>query len=76
MVSLCRNPAPLETFMEALFSSFLLVALGEIGDKTQLLSLALILKFRKPWPILAGVVVATLLNHCLLYTSPSPRDRG
>ncbi|MED5387610.1 MAG: TMEM165/GDT1 family protein [Pseudomonadota bacterium] len=49
--------------MEALFSSFLLVALGEIGDKTQLLSLALILKFRKPWPILAGVVVATLLNH-------------
>ncbi|MCG8438128.1 MAG: TMEM165/GDT1 family protein [Pseudomonadales bacterium] len=49
--------------MEALFSSLLLVALGEIGDKTQLLSLALILKFRKPWPILAGVVVATLLNH-------------
>lgn len=49
--------------MEALLSSFLLVALGEIGDKTQLLSLALILKFRKPWPILAGVVIATLLNH-------------
>ncbi|MEQ3635254.1 MAG: TMEM165/GDT1 family protein [Thalassolituus sp.] len=49
--------------MEALFSAFVLVALGEIGDKTQLLSLALILKFRKPWPILAGVVVATLLNH-------------
>ena len=40
------NPAPLEPFMEALLSSFLLVALGEIGDKTQLLSLALILKFR------------------------------
>lgn len=49
--------------MEATLSSFLLVALGEIGDKTQLLSLALILKFRKPWPILAGVVIATLLNH-------------
>ena len=49
--------------MEALLSSFLLVGLGEIGDKTQLLSLALILKFRKPWPILAGVLVATLLNH-------------
>jgi len=63
VVSLCRNPAPLETFMEALLSSFLLVGLGEIGDKTQLLSLALILKFRKPWPILAGVLVATLLNH-------------
>ena len=49
--------------MEATLSAFLLVALGEIGDKTQLLSLALILKFRKPWPILAGVVIATLLNH-------------
>lgn len=49
--------------MEATLSSFLLVALGEIGDKTQLLSLALILKFRRPWPILAGVVIATLLNH-------------
>ncbi|MDX1803771.1 MAG: TMEM165/GDT1 family protein [Alcanivorax sp.] len=51
--------------MDALLSAFVLVALGEIGDKTQLLSLALILKYRKPWPILAGVVIATLVNHGL-----------
>ena len=51
--------------MDAFVSSTLLVALGEIGDKTQLLSLALVCRFRKPWPILAGVVVATLVNHGL-----------
>lgn len=49
--------------MDAFLSSTLLVALGEIGDKTQLLSLALVVRYRKPWPILAGVVVATLINH-------------
>lgn len=51
--------------MDAFLSSTLLVALGEIGDKTQLLSLALVVRYRKPWPILAGVVVATLINHGL-----------
>ena len=51
--------------MDALFSSFSLVALGEIGDKTQLLTLALILRYRRPWPILAGIVFATLVNHGL-----------
>ncbi|MBL7251018.1 TMEM165/GDT1 family protein [Alloalcanivorax sp. C16-2] len=49
--------------MDAFFTSTLLVALGEIGDKTQLLSLALVVRYRKPWPILAGVIVATLINH-------------
>ncbi|HEX5676673.1 MAG TPA: TMEM165/GDT1 family protein [Alcanivorax sp.] len=49
--------------MDAFLSSTLLVALGEIGDKTQLLSLALVCRFRKPWPILAGIVIATLINH-------------
>lgn len=49
--------------MDAFLSSTLLVALGEIGDKTQLLSLALVVRYRKPWPILAGVIVATLVNH-------------
>ena len=49
--------------MDAFLSSTLLVAIGEIGDKTQLLSLALVCRFRKPWPILAGVIVATLVNH-------------
>jgi len=41
------------------------VALGEIGDKTQLLALMLSARFRKPLPIIAGIVVATLANHAL-----------
>jgi putative Ca2+/H+ antiporter (TMEM165/GDT1 family) len=41
------------------------VALAEIGDKTQLLALLLALRFRKPLPIIAGILVATLLNHSL-----------
>lgn len=41
------------------------VALAEIGDKTQLLSLVLAAKFRKPWPICAGILVATLVNHAI-----------
>ncbi len=45
--------------------SFLLVFLSEMGDKTQLLSLALVTKFKRPWTILAGVLVATVLNHGL-----------
>jgi Ca2+/H+ antiporter, TMEM165/GDT1 family len=39
------------------------VALGEMGDKTQLLALVLAARFRKPLPIIAGIFVATLLNH-------------
>ena len=39
------------------------VALAEIGDKTQLLALLLAARFRRPWPIIAGILVATLLNH-------------
>jgi putative Ca2+/H+ antiporter (TMEM165/GDT1 family) len=41
------------------------VALAEIGDKTQLLALLLAARFRKPWPIIAGMLVSTLLNHAL-----------
>ena len=51
--------------MEALLVSIGLVALAEIGDKTQLLSLALAAKYRRPLPILSGIAVATLLNHAL-----------
>jgi putative Ca2+/H+ antiporter (TMEM165/GDT1 family) len=51
--------------METFFNSFLLVFSGEMGDKTQLLSLVLASKYRKPWTILSGVFVATLLNHGL-----------
>ena len=49
--------------MEALLTSTLSVAIAEIGDKTQLLALLLICRFRKPWPIIAGMLAATLLNH-------------
>ena len=41
------------------------VALAEIGDKTQLLALLLAARFRKPWPIVWGILTATLLNHAL-----------
>jgi Ca2+/H+ antiporter, TMEM165/GDT1 family len=41
------------------------VALAEIGDKTQLLALLLAARFRRPFPIIAGIFVATLLNHAL-----------
>ena len=49
--------------MDALIASFSLVALGEIGDKTQLLAFALACRYRVHWPILAGITVATLANH-------------
>ncbi|OFZ28283.1 MAG: hypothetical protein A2622_04060 [Bdellovibrionales bacterium RIFCSPHIGHO2_01_FULL_40_29] len=51
--------------MDAVFNSFLLVFISEMGDKTQLLALVLAAKFRKPWPIMAGILVATILNHAL-----------
>jgi putative Ca2+/H+ antiporter (TMEM165/GDT1 family) len=51
--------------MEAFFVSTGIVALAEMGDKTQLLSLVLAARFRKPWPIVLGIFVATLLNHAL-----------
>ncbi len=49
--------------MEALFVSTGVVALAEIGDKTQLLALLLAARFRKPVPIILGILVATLANH-------------
>jgi putative Ca2+/H+ antiporter (TMEM165/GDT1 family) len=51
--------------MEAFLVSTGIVALAEIGDKTQLLSLVLAARFRKPWPIVLGILVATLVNHAL-----------
>ena len=49
--------------MEAFLLSTGIVALAEMGDKTQLLSLLLAAKFRRPVPIILGILVATLLNH-------------
>ncbi len=51
--------------MEAIINSFLLVFVSEMGDKTQLLALVLAARFRKPVPIMFGILVATILNHAL-----------
>jgi putative Ca2+/H+ antiporter (TMEM165/GDT1 family) len=51
--------------LEALLNSFLLVFVSEMGDKTQLLALVLSARFRKPVPIMFGILVATILNHAL-----------
>lgn len=53
---------------ETIFSSFALVAVSEMGDKTQLLAFSLAARYRKPWPVLCGIFVATLLNHGLAST--------
>ena len=51
--------------MDAILNSFLLVFVSEMGDKTQLLALVLAARFKKPVPIMFGILVATLLNHAL-----------
>ena len=51
--------------MEAFLVSTGIVALAEMGDKTQLLALILAVRFRRPWPIVLGILVATLANHAL-----------
>ena len=51
--------------MEAFFVSTGIVALAEMGDKTQLLALVLAARFRKPWPIVFGILVATIANHAM-----------
>ncbi|MCU0970762.1 MAG: TMEM165/GDT1 family protein [Gammaproteobacteria bacterium] len=51
--------------MDALLVSTGVVALAEIGDKTQLLALVLAARFREPVPIILGILLATLANHAL-----------
>lgn len=51
--------------MESLLVSAAIVAIAEIGDKTQLLALVLATRFRQPLPIIAGIFVSTLANHAL-----------
>ena len=55
----------LSSALPTLGVSTLAVAIAEIGDKTQLLALLLAARFRRPWPIIAGIFVATVLNHAL-----------
>jgi putative Ca2+/H+ antiporter (TMEM165/GDT1 family) len=51
--------------LEAILSSFFLVAISEMGDKTQLLAFSLAAKYRRPWVVMGGILTATLLNHAL-----------
>ncbi|MEB0137417.1 MULTISPECIES: TMEM165/GDT1 family protein [unclassified Undibacterium] len=51
--------------MEAFLVSVLAITIGEIGDKTQLLALLLAARYKKPLPIILGILVATLANHLL-----------
>ena len=51
--------------MQAFLISTGIVALAEMGDKTQLLALLLAARFKKPWPIVLGIFVATILNHAM-----------
>jgi putative Ca2+/H+ antiporter (TMEM165/GDT1 family) len=55
-------------FMDVLWTSAGLVALAEIGDKTQLLAIVLAARFRAPVPIILGILCATLLNHAAAAT--------
>jgi putative Ca2+/H+ antiporter (TMEM165/GDT1 family) len=51
--------------LEAFLNSTGVVALGEMGDKTQLLAMLLAARFKRPAPIILGILVATLANHAL-----------
>lgn len=62
--SFAASPTPF-ALMESFLVSTGVVALGEIGDKTQLLALMLAAKYRRPVPIVLGILVATLFNHAL-----------
>jgi putative Ca2+/H+ antiporter (TMEM165/GDT1 family) len=57
--------------LQIVVTSFLLVAASEMGDKTQLLALALASRYRRPWVVMAGILVATLANHTLAASAGS-----
>jgi len=64
-VALWRSPEDPSSPVEAFFASIVVVAVGEIGDKTQLLALMLAVRLRRPVPIIFGILFATLANHTL-----------
>jgi Ca2+/H+ antiporter, TMEM165/GDT1 family len=55
--------------MTALWSSFAIVALAEMGDKTQLIAFSLAIRFRRPWTVMLGILLATIVNHALAATA-------
>ncbi len=60
----CR-PARLEPPLQSFLICLSTVAVAEMGDRTQLLSLMLAARYRRPWPILAGILCATVANHAI-----------
>ncbi len=58
----------MESWLSAFGTSTLLVAVAEIGDKTQLLSFALAARYRRHGPVIWGILIATLANHALAGT--------
>ena len=58
-------PPGSRVLMEAFLICLGTVAVAEMGDRTQLLSLMLVARYGRPWPILAGILAATLANHAL-----------
>lgn len=60
-----KNCLTWDIFMEIFFTSTLLVAVAEIGDKTMLLAILLATRFKKPFPVIAGIFTATIANHAL-----------
>src|SRR5262245_66492123 len=54
--------------MTALWSSFAVVALAEMGDKTQLIAFSLATRYLRPWIVMRGILLATALNHALAAT--------
>lgn len=69
VVVLMAGPLDVHLMLETFGVSTLLVAIAEIGDKTQLLAIVLAAKFKKPVTIMLGVFAATLLNHALAATA-------
>lgn len=61
MVSPLGPATSVQTFLLAVVT----IAIAEIGDRTQLLSLALAAHYRRPWPIIAGILCATIANHAI-----------
>lgn len=65
MVNCVLRPKEPTFIMEAFLVATGIVALAEMGDKTQLLALVLAARFRRPWPIVLGIFTATIVNHAL-----------
>ena len=65
LMSQCIYKVIEETYLDSLLISTGVVALAEIGDKTQLLAFLLAARFKKPLPIILGILVATIFNHAL-----------